>query len=67
MSNENIISWNVPNWITIFLMVLVMYALLAVIAQAFKKKGGGSGGKRQKSDKVDLVTGNAGTLASQLG
>lgn len=31
MADENIITWNVSNWITIILMASIGFALLAVI------------------------------------
>lgn len=34
--NENLITWNVTNWITIVLMVAVGVIILTLAAQAFK-------------------------------
>ncbi len=39
---ENIISWNVANWITVILMALMGYAVLTVIAKVATKKSGSS-------------------------
>lgn len=40
---ENIITWNLPNWITVVLMVTVGFAALAAIAGIVRKRGGGGG------------------------
>jgi hypothetical protein len=37
---ENIITWNLPNWITVVLMVTVGFALLAALAGIVQKKRG---------------------------
>lgn len=38
---ENIITWNLPNWITVVLMVTVGFAALAAIAGIVRKRRGG--------------------------
>lgn len=36
---ENIITWNFANWVTITLMALVSFFLLGVFVAALKKRG----------------------------
>lgn len=38
--SENIISWNVANWITVVLMALLGYFIVAFIANVIKNKHG---------------------------
>lgn len=33
---RTLISWNLPNWITVLVMAAAGYALLAALSQAFK-------------------------------
>lgn len=40
--DRTLIAWNLPNWITIVLMALAGYMLLALISQGFQKYVGGS-------------------------
>lgn len=35
------LSWNVTNWITVFLMALLGYAALGLASQLYKKQMGG--------------------------
>lgn len=35
--DRTLISWNIPNWITILLMAAAGYAVLALVSQAFKR------------------------------
>lgn len=42
MNHENIITWNVTNWITIFLMAFLGFALLALAARFWKDRKGGT-------------------------
>ena len=37
--DRTLISWNIPNWITIMLMAAGGYAILAVVKQLFVKGG----------------------------
>lgn len=37
MAEETIISWNIPNWITIVLMAAVGFALLGVGAKLYQQ------------------------------
>lgn len=39
--NETIISWNVPNWITIVLMAVLGFAVLGVASNVVMKMKGG--------------------------
>lgn len=32
--NETILSWNVPNWITVVLMALVGFAIVGLVARS---------------------------------
>lgn len=41
---RTIISWNIPNWITIFLMAAAGYAVLGVIRQVMMKGQGMTSG-----------------------
>lgn len=44
MASENIITWNVSNWITVVLMVVLGFMALALLAQlAHNAAGTGSG------------------------
>lgn len=38
--NENILTWNVTNWITVVLMAAVGFMILTVIAKGFHKSTG---------------------------
>ena len=43
--NENFITWNIVNWITVFLMVMLGYAILSTVtsfagAMMAKKEAG---------------------------
>jgi hypothetical protein len=38
---ETILSWNVANWITVLLMVVLGFALLGMIARIWQQKRGG--------------------------
>jgi hypothetical protein len=40
---ENIISWNLPNWITIFLMAALSFAIAGAIAGVVRAKRAASG------------------------
>lgn len=40
---RTIISWNLPNWLTIVLMAAAGYAVLGLIAQAIKKRDASAG------------------------
>lgn len=42
---HNLLTWNLPNWLTVILMVALGYLLVALVAQAFKR--GTSGGLGQ--------------------
>lgn len=37
---ENIITWNVTNWVTVVLMAFVGFTILAVVAQLFHASTG---------------------------
>lgn len=40
---DNIITWNVPNWITIVLMAMLGFFLLSTVASVWNaRKGSGS-------------------------
>lgn len=39
--NETILTWNVPNWITVVLMVFLGFAILGFASQAVVKMRGG--------------------------
>lgn len=41
--DRNLISWNLPNWITILLMAGAGYAVLGVMAQIIKRQPGSGG------------------------
>jgi hypothetical protein len=38
---RTLISWNLPNWITIVLMAAAGYAVLGVAAQVLQRRSGG--------------------------
>lgn len=38
---HNILTWNLPNWLTVILMVALGYLLVALIAQGFKRVSAG--------------------------
>ncbi len=40
---RTIISWNLPNWITVLLMAAAGYAVIGLTAQVLKAKMPGSG------------------------
>lgn len=35
---ENILTWNLPNWITVVLMVAIGFAALAAVSGVMKKR-----------------------------
>lgn len=37
MNTENLITWNVTNWVTIVLMTFVGFLVLALVAQGGKR------------------------------
>lgn len=41
---ENILTWNLPNWITVVLMVTVGFAVLAAASGIWKKRREANGG-----------------------
>lgn len=41
---ENIITWNVPNWITVILMAAIGYWLLKFGQKLWASRSGGGGG-----------------------
>jgi hypothetical protein len=40
MAEDTILSWNVPNWITVLLMVVLGFALMGMIAKIWKSRRG---------------------------
>jgi hypothetical protein len=44
MANENILSWNFANWVTVVLMALIMFFLLGILQKYMQSKvnSGGS-------------------------
>jgi hypothetical protein len=42
--DRTLLSWNLPNWITVMLMAAAGYAVLALVAQIFQKRGGVTAG-----------------------
>jgi hypothetical protein len=40
---RNLISWNLPNWITVLLMAAAGYAVLGLLAQLLKQQQPGGG------------------------
>ncbi len=40
MNDENIISWNPANWITVVLMVVFGYAIIGMAAKIYQQKKG---------------------------
>ena len=42
--NENIITWNFVNWVTIVLMAAVGFLVLASVSQVFHKARGSNSG-----------------------
>jgi len=42
MAEQTILSWNIPNWITVVLMVLVAMLVLGTLSQVIKAKRAGS-------------------------
>lgn len=53
---DNMITWNLANWVSIVLMALIAFLALGVVV-SFVKKG------RFSSDSADQSTGNAGVQA----
>lgn len=45
---ENIITWNLPNWITIVLMATLGFAILAAVAGMLRKRGMGGGSNQDQ-------------------
>lgn len=42
MADETIISWNVANWITVVIMVAVMFTIAGMIARIVQQRKGGT-------------------------
>lgn len=42
MASDNILSWNVANWITVVLMAATMFFLLGIVQKYFQAKTGGT-------------------------
>jgi hypothetical protein len=42
MADENIISWNFANWITVVLMAAIMFALLGIAQKYMQSKLNGT-------------------------
>ena len=42
MANENIISWNFANWVTVVVMASVMFALFGLGAKYMQKQAANS-------------------------
>jgi hypothetical protein len=42
MDGENIITWNVANWITIVLMVAIAFFLYGLVAKTIRSKASGN-------------------------
>lgn len=38
MASETILDWNIPNWITVVLMALIMFAILGLIQKGIQKR-----------------------------
>ena len=38
MADETILSWNVANWVTVVIMVVLGFALIGMVAQIVKQK-----------------------------
>lgn len=41
--DETVLTWTVPNWITVFLMVFLGFAVLGLVGKAIVKMKAGSG------------------------
>jgi hypothetical protein len=42
--DRTLISWNLPNWITVMLMATAGYLVLALASQVIMNRGGQAGG-----------------------
>ncbi len=38
MAEETILSWNVANWVTVLIMVVLGFAIIGMVAQIVKSK-----------------------------
>lgn len=38
MAEETILSWNVPNWITVILMVVLGFAIIGMVSKIWKQR-----------------------------
>jgi hypothetical protein len=43
MADETILSWNVANWVTVVIMVVLGFAVLGMVAQIVKQKRAAAG------------------------
>ena len=43
MANDNILSWNFANWVTVVLMALIMFFLLGLLQKYMQSKVSGGG------------------------
>jgi hypothetical protein len=41
--DESIITWNIPNWLTVVLMAAVGFAIISLAAQTYNKFAGTPG------------------------
>lgn len=42
---ENIITWNVANWVSVVLMAALGFAIMAFVGSVIKKRAGGDSGE----------------------
>lgn len=40
--NDNLITWSLKNWVTVFLMWLLGWAVISLVARTVRAKRGGS-------------------------
>jgi len=53
---ENIITWNLPNWITIVIMAIIGYSILAWFASIIRKR---NANVNEPSNQTNLAQGTA--------
>lgn len=58
--SENVISWNVPNVVTIWLMLALLWVALGVVSHfVWRKPRSGNGPAAQSKDNAGNVVGTA--------
>lgn len=67
MNERVIISWNIPNWITVVLMVVLAYLLVSLVTQFVRARMGSGGSSPPGSGAIARFMGVFGTSLAPAG